>query len=685
MGRLSGLLLLLFALVAPAARAATSAAVTTPRTTAALVSASDHITPGQPLAVGLWLRLQPGWHTYWRNPGDSGSPPELHFILPPGAKAGPIAWPAPARQPEATLMTFGYSGSVLLPVQISDPASPIVLHASWLVCKHVCVPEQGDFTLTLTPGPATPSAEAPLFAAAAAATPKPPPAPWQATIAPDGTLQIRGEGVATASAREAFFLPDAADKVAAAAPQPMRLGDDRLTLALHPGPAFQPRQPLAGVLETVAADGRRQAFALTAEPGSVATAKPEARLAQLAELLGFALLGGLLLNVMPCVFPVLAVKAAGLAATARAPARSRVGHALAYALGVVLSFAAIGASLLALQEAGMSVGWGFQFQSPPFVAAVTWVLFAVGLNLSGVFALNWSGGGVGDGLASRADLLGSFFTGLLAVVVASPCTAPFMGAAIGTALAASPAVAMTVFLGLGLGLALPYVVLAVLPGFARLLPRPGAWMELLRQLLAFPMYGAGVWLLWVIGEESGPAGVLASASGLVLVGFAAWVLGYAQRHAGISSRGRRTAQATAMAALLIAVAVLPALAAHAPTGAMAAVPGTEPFSEARLAALRAEDRPVFVDFTAAWCITCLVNERLVLDRPEVREAFAAHHVVLLTGDWTREDPALTRFLRAHGRDGVPLYLFYPPKAPPVELPQILTEDAVLRLLRPLPR
>ncbi len=683
MGRLLRLLPVLFALLAPAARAATSTPVTTQHATAALVSATDHITAGQPLMVGLYLRMQPGWHIYWQNPGDAGSPPDLRFTLPAGAKAGPVVWPAPERQREATLMTFGYTGSVLLPVRIDNPASPIALHASWLICSQVCVPEEGNFTLALTPGPATPSAEAPLFAAAAAATPEA--APWRAVIDPKGRLAVLGEGIGSAGGREAFFLPLAADMVAAAAPQPMRLSDDHLVLALHPGSAFKPGQPLPGVLETVADDGTRHAFALTAQPGSIAPVKPAKAAAELGWLLGFALLGGLLLNIMPCVFPVLAVKAAGLAATARAPARTRIGHALAYAAGVVLSFAAIGAALVALQEAGASVGWGFQFQSPTFVAAVTWVLFAVGLNLSGVFALNWGGGGVGGDLASRADLWGSFFTGLLAVVVASPCTAPFMGAAIGTALATGPLAAMTVFLGLGAGLALPYVLLAVVPYFARLLPRPGAWMDLLRQVLAFPMYGAGVWLLWVMSEEAGSAGVLASASGLALVGFAAWVLGYMQRSRGMGARGRRIAEAAAAAAVLVAVAVLPALATLPPAGARPAAPGYEGFSDARLEALRAQGKPVFVDFSAAWCITCLVNERLVLDRPDVRQAFADHHVTLMRGDWTRQDPAITRFLRAHGRDGVPLYLFYAPKRAPVELPQILTEAAVLHLVNALPR
>jgi thiol:disulfide interchange protein DsbD len=364
-------------------------------------------------------------------------------------------------------------------------------------------------------------------------------------------------------------------------------------------------------------------------------------------------------------------------------------HAVSYAGGVLVAFGLLAAVTLALRAAGAAAGWGFQFQSPAFVAAMAWVLFGIGLNLSGVFALG--GGGAGQALAGRGGHLGSFFTGLLAVVVATPCTAPFMAAALAAGLVAPPAVMVAVFLAMGAGLAAPWLLLAAVPGLARSLPRPGAWMELLRQALAFPMYAACAWLVWVISEETGPGGVLGTVAGLVLLGFAGWALGAGQRMAmqevaapAASLRSwHRTAQAAAVAAVLAAMAVLPGIAGATPGGSrlpdIAGLP-SEPYSPTRLAALRAEGRPVFVDMTAAWCVTCLVNERVALGPKSVRDAFAADHVAYLKGDWTRQDPDITAFLRANHRDGVPLYLLYPATGTPIVLPQILTERTMLSAL-----
>jgi len=395
----------------------------------------------------------------------------------------------------------------------------------------------------------------------------------------------------------------------------------------------------------------------------------------LTRVLGFAFLGGLILNLMPCVFPVLAMKALGLAAGA-AQGRMR-GHAVSYTAGVLLAFAALGGALLAARAAGTASGWGFQFASPVFVAAMAWLLFGVGLNLSGVFEIGSRLAGAGQHLTARGGHSGSFFTGLLAVLVATPCTAPFMGVAIAAALAAPPAETILVFLAMGLGLAAPYALFAAVPALGRLAPSPGRWMDRLRQGLAFPMYGASAWLVWVVSQEAGPAGVLGTVAGLVLLGFAAWMIGVAQQETG---RTRRLAQSVAAAALLLALAVLSGIGS-APPVPMPAEADTEAYSATRLAALRAEGRPVFVNMTAAWCVTCLVNERVAIASAPVRDAFAARHVAYLKGDWTRQDGAITAFLREHGRDGVPLYVYFPPgEQPPEVLPQILTEQTVLRAI-----
>jgi thiol:disulfide interchange protein DsbD len=657
------------------ARAAESAAVTSARATATLVSDTNHIAPGTPFKVGLRLRLQPGWHTYWRNPGDAGIAPELTFALPDGASAGPIAWPAPQRQPEGPLMTYGYSGEVLLAVPVSGPAHTVRLHASWLVCKEICVPEEGDFRLDLPAGPPTASPEAPLFAAAEASLPRP--SPWTAQVASDGTLTVSGAGISPAAVRDAWFVPAEADTVDGPAAQPLRVHDEAFSLALKPGQAFKPDAPLAGVLTVLDAGGQRTALAVSATPGG----PPAEPGLPWWRVIGFALLGGFILNLMPCVFPVLAVKAVGLAGLSGAARRHAVAHALSYTAGVVVTFTLVGAVLLGLRALGSAAGWGFQFQSPAFVAGMAWVLFAVGLNLSGVYQVQVSAAGAGQSLATRGGHTGSFFTGLLAVLVATPCTAPFMGVAIGSALAAgSVGLTMAVFVAMGLGLAAPYLVLAALPAFARILPRPGRWMEFVRQVLAFPMYAASAWLLWVMSQEAGSAGVVGIAAGLVLVGFAAWALGLGQRELG--GRVRRIAHSAALAAMLAALAVLSGIAASpaAPAG-LAAEAGVERFSAERLAALRDQGRPVFVNMTAAWCVTCLVNERMALAQPPVRQAFAASGVAYLKGDWTLQDAAITRFLHSLGRDGVPLYVLYPPAhGAPVVLPQILTEASVLAAL-----
>jgi thiol:disulfide interchange protein len=391
--------------------------------------------------------------------------------------------------------------------------------------------------------------------------------------------------------------------------------------------------------------------------------------------IGLAFLGGIILNLMPCVFPVLAMKALGLAAGA-AQGRMR-GHAVSYTAGVLLAFAALGGALLAARAAGAAAGWGFQFASPVFVAAMAWLLFGVGLNLSGVFEIGSRLAGAGQHLAARGGHSGSFFTGLLAVLVATPCTAPFMGVAIAAALAAPPAETIVVFLAMGLGLAAPYALFAVVPALGRLAPSPGRWMDRLRQGLAFPMYGASAWLVWVVSEEAGSPGVLGCVAGLVLVGFAAWVGGLAQQETG---RTRRFAQSVAVAALLSALAVLSGIGEAPPVGS-AAEAGAETYSAGRLAALHAEGRPVFVNMTAAWCVTCLVNERVAIASASVRDAFAARNVAYLKGDWTRQDGAITAFLREHGREGVPLYVYFPPgEGVPEVLPQILTEQTVLRAI-----
>jgi DsbC/DsbD-like thiol-disulfide interchange protein/cytochrome c biogenesis protein CcdA len=656
----------------PPAAAFESAPVVSPRATATMITDSDSVIPGGRVRIALRLRLADGWHTYWRNPGEAGVPVELTPSLSAGATSGPIEWPAPRRVTEGDITTYGYSGEVVLPVTVAlAPGVSTVsgdLNAHWLVCKDICVPEEATFRIELPTGPGGPSAQAALFQAHDQAMPRP--SPWHATIASDGTLFVRGEGLSTATVVDAWFIPDAPEEIVDDAAQLLSVRDGGFTLGLRLAKGFDPASGLRGVLSVRDRGGARADIALTAPPGpGPMPAVP------LGRALGFAFLGGLILNLMPCVFPILAMKAVGFAASlAHGKARA---HAVSYTLGVVTAFVGVAFALLIARSAGGAAaggaGWGFQFASPIFVAAMAWLLFAVGLNLSGVFRVGGGFAGIGGGLAAREGHWGSFFTGGLAVLVATPCTAPFMAVAIASGLAAPPAVTVLVFLVMGVGLAAPYLALAAVPSFGRIMPRPGRWMEVLRQILAFPMYGAAVWLLWVVSQESGATGVLVTATGFLLLGFAAWALGITQ---DLTLGARWIGWVGAGVAASLALAALVGLGTVPP--APLAERDSESFSPARLAALRAEGRPVFVNLTAAWCVTCLVNERVAISNDAVRRAFAARHIAYLKGDWTRQDPAITEFLREQGRDGVPLYLYYGPNAASAEvLPQILTETTVL--------
>ena len=659
---LGGVLVLLG--LAHAAMALESAPFITPQTRATLVTDTDSFA-GRSLHAALRLRMAEGWHTYWQNPGDAGAAPELEFSGLPDTQASPITWPTPTIHREAGLTTYGYDTEVVLPVTITaSGAGKLKLTANWLICANVCVPEQAEFTVDLPAGAGSRSAEAPLFAAALLATPRR--APWPVTMR-DGELQLAGNGLTSDTVREAWFIPSVFDSIQASAQQKLTAREGGIALAVQTGPAYRVDAPLNGVLVLRDRDGQQTALAIAAT--TIVDGLP------LWRVLLMAFAGGLILNLMPCVFPVLALKAVGLAKLGGGQRGYAYSCAAGYAGGILASFCGMGLVLLMLQQAGSAAGWGSQFQSPIFVAGMAWVLFGVGLSLSGVFHVNVAAAGMGQELCSKQGAIGSFFSGLLAVLVATPCTAPFMGVAIATALSGSAAQTMAIFSSMGAGLALPYVLMACSPAVARAIPRPGAWMDVLKQALAFPMYGAAVWMLWTVSQEAGPTGVALTAFGLVLIGMAAWLVSLPGE-----GWGRHVARVLAIGALVGCAGLLMVLA-RAPATAAVVEAGTEAYTPARLAGLRAEGRPVFVNMTASWCITCLINERVALGTDAMRAAFMARNIVYLKGDWTRQDPAITEFLKAQGRDGVPLYAFFPAGQGKVKLlPQILTQGILLDAL-----
>ena len=662
----------------------------------------------QPFTLAVRMEVKPGWHVYWRNPGDSGLPPEVTWTLPAGFNAGAIRWPAPERIPIATLMNYGYEGEVTLLVPVTpppslDPADPVQIRAklTYLVCETECVPGSADLALTLPVAEPRPDPDnAALFARARAALPAP--ALWPLHLASQGDtlrLDFAATGLKPDSVRNAAFFPYSETAIDNAAAQVMSVDETGLHLTLARSSPTEPAPAaLPGVLtleEVTDAGPRRLAFAYGDEPVLPTAAPaitPEAPAARaiapdfdaltLATAAAFAFLGGLILNLMPCVFPVLSIKVLGLIRHAgESPARLRL-HGLAYTAGVLASFLGLAALLIALKGGGAAIGWGFQLQSPIVVAGLAYLLFAMGLSLSGVVHVGGRLAGLGDGLARRAGLSGSFFTGVLATLVATPCTAPFMGSAVGFALTQSAGVALAVFASLGLGLALPFLALTLWPPALRALPRPGAWMEVLKQILAFPVYATVAWLVWVLAQQVDPRGLLAALIGLVLVGFAAWVW---ERGRAAAPRIGRIAQAAA----ILAIVAVGALAVTLPQdravpSAQAAADGIEPFTQARLDSLVSAHRPVFIDMTAAWCITCAVNEATSLNTRAVRAAMAERGVTYMKGDWTNQNPEITRLLEKYGRSGVPLYLLYAGTGEPQVLPQILTEGTVLAALDAVP-
>lgn len=676
--------------------------------TASLVAEPAAIRPGEPFTVGIRMVMRPNWHVYWRNPGDSGLPPEVTWSLPAGFAASALDWPAPHRIPVAHLMNFGYEGETVLLAQVTPPEAlapgkPVTLkaHLSYLVCERECVPGTADLRLALPVAQAgtstgtNPQTRA-LFAQARAALPVPSPWPVRTIATKDRlTLTVEAPGLAPDAVSGVAFFPYAETAIENAAAQDLRIDSAGLRLLLVRGnPDDAAPATLPGVLtfdETTPEGPIRRAYAVGETPALAAPAAdtlaapvmpPEEDGLTLWSAVGLAFLGGLVLNLMPCVFPVLSIKILSLVRhSGESPARVRL-HGVAYTAGVLAAFLGLAGLLIGLKGAGAGagIGWGFQLQSPVVVAALAYLLFGMGLSLSGVVHLGGGIAGLGDGLTRRAGLQGSFFTGVLATVVATPCTAPFMGSAVGFALTQAPAVGLAVFASLGFGLALPFLVLTAWPAALRALPRPGAWMDVLKGVLAFPIYATAAWLIWVLAQQVGPSGLLAALFGLVLVGFAAWVW---ERGHGARPAWSWIARGTALATLA-GLALLTLNLSHDRAGAVARADGTEAFTQARLDALLAEGRPVFVNMTAAWCISCQVNERTALGTQAVRDALSARGVVYLKGDWTNQNPEITAFLARHGRSGVPLYLLYASKTAPVVLPQILTAGTVLDALAILP-
>ena len=682
----------------------------------------------QPVWVGLQITHAPEWHTYWKNAGDSGMPTELQWTLPPGVMAGDIAWPLPKKIPIGHLANYGYEGTVLLPVPliitpeykpgVLADALDVKLKATWLVCRKECIPQDGEFALKI-PLRSSTALNGAAFDAALKSQPADVAGAHQVALKDDGKrLAVRVAGLPVDVRGQPLELFPESPGVVVTAATPAKPGEpvgarswsqhwdgdvwtadvpvsperadspEKMTLVLVAGErGWRAEAPVAGAWPALALPaGVSPALeaALKANANAGANAPPPAAPTAVPAttfvwaLLG-ALIGGLVLNLMPCVFPVLAIKVLGFTQHAD-DRRAHRTSGLAYTAGVVLSFLALGALMLALRAAGQQLGWGFQLQSPAVVAALTVLFTVIGLNLAGVFEFGSFLPSRLATLEARNPVANSFLTGMLAVAVASPCTAPFMGASLGLAVGLPALQALLIFAAIGLGMALPYLAASWWPAVARLLPKPGAWMDTFRKFMAFPMFGTAVWLLWVLGQQTGIDGAGALLALLVVLALVLWAL-------GLTGRTRIVLASFSIAAgALLASAIGPNVIKMAEAATpVAETPGArwQPWSAERVQTALGAGQPVFVDFTAAWCVTCQYNKKTTLASAEVLSAMDGAKVQTFRADWTRRDAAITAELQKLGRNGVPVYVLQAPGQAPVVFSEILSvtevKDALGRL------
>jgi thiol:disulfide interchange protein len=712
---------LTFALSATLPTYAASSSADLPHVHVQLIAPEAQFHPGANKA-GLYFKLEPGWHVYWKNPGDAGEPPRIKWTNSPQVTVGPLQYPVPKRLPLGPLMDFGYEDEVVFPLDVqvkldtgasfgaySPHSADLTAKVSWLVCRGSCIPEKTELQISrpFRQGSETVQPDQQIWARLANKLPQAPPSNLKIGFTPTAT-GFRLTVITGQKETEASFFPSKPDILSNPAPQAVTSTANGLTLDLKKDETVtsSPTE-LTGLLllsnnrayELLVPSGSpKPAKAAPSESPAQATTSPAAAnppagsnsanpaspaKTGLLQAAALAFLGGLILNLMPCVFPVLFIKGLSLVQSGGEERHKLRTHGFVYTAGILVSFWILVGVLLGLRSAGSHLGWGFQFQSPVFLSLMAALLFFLGLSLAGQFEIGLTLTSAGGTLAAKQGYTGSFFTGVLAVIVATPCTAPFMGVALGYALSQTAIVTFAVFTALALGLAAPYLALTLQPAWTRILPRPGAWMEVLKQAVSVPIFGTVIWLAWVIANAYGAAVLAALLASFLLLAIAGWFLG----------RWPAKAWSSAIAALLLLIVVATSIAAPKQLAVTTETrnqvgnsTGWQPWSADAVTRFQSQGRPVFVDFTASWCLSCQVNERVAFGSPEVQKAFADANIVLMRADWTRYDDNITRTLNSLGRSGVPTYALYVPgESQPRLLPEVLTPGIVTNALAQLPR
>lgn len=663
-------------------------------TKAELISSVNSIQPGEPFWVGLLLKMEPGWHVYWKNPGSTGFAPSIDWELPKGFIASDIHWPSPLKMTKDNYVSFGYEGEILLPIQITPPknlelSESITLKgkSSWLTCKDSCIPGNQSVELTL---PILNNAPEPnptwqnTFEIALSQLPQDP-SNWtvNAYLSKDQYgLLIEPTSTEVPTPQSIEFFPSNTD-INIDQPQKLEKTDSGYFLTL-PLSETVPKH-LQGVLinqEGWSPDGKIKAFNIDIKGHKDQTIEIKTQTVSLAKAMIFAFIGGLILNLMPCVFPILGLKVLGFMKHAGEGVWKARMHGLVFTLGVLASFLALASLLLILRAGGELIGWGFQLQSPFFIIFLCFLLILISLNFLGVFEIGTSLLSLGSGSSNNQGYFGTFSSGILATVLATPCTAPFMGTALGFALTQPPYYSLCIFSAVAIGMSMPYLVLSFSPALIKYLPRPGSWMETFKQAMAFPLIATVLWLLWVFGKQTDLDSVIKFLFALLLASTAAWVYG---RFATFNASTHRRRIAWFICSLFLIAGIFLAYSA-ARTQISHIEPGStlawEEYSPENLQKLRSEGKAVYIDFTAAWCLTCQANKKNVFSSSKVIETLKSKDVILLHADWTKHDPAITRALQGYGRSGVPTNVIYPPKpnSAPILLPELLTPNIVLNAL-----